>query len=140
MKRGLLTLVGIVVLGVSAYLATSHWMAPSSASGWLCREYGLGPANEEKLKELQRDYGSRCGPYCASMCEANGRLEKLVLDSSSVTPELRAAIAETDRIRTETRISMLEHIYSVASQLPPEKRRDYLLRVLPRLTDSCGNR
>jgi len=140
MKRGLLTLLGIVVLGAAAYLATSRWMSPSTPSGWLCREYGLGPECEGRLRELERDYGSRCGPYCASMCEANGRLKKLVIDSSGVTPELRAAIAETDRIRTEARISMLEHIYSVASQLPPEKRRDYLLRVLPRLTDSCGNR
>jgi hypothetical protein len=74
------------------------------------------------------------------MCEANARLETLTLGSGSITPEIRAAIAETDRIRTETRIAMLEHFYAVAAQVPPDKRRDYLLKVLPLVIDSCGRR
>jgi hypothetical protein len=78
------------------------------------------------------------------MCQANARLEQLSLEEGlsqqSITPTLRAAVAETDRIRTETRITMLEHFYAVAAELPPEKRRDYLLKVLPLVIDSCGSR
>jgi hypothetical protein len=74
------------------------------------------------------------------MCEANARLETLTLGSGSITPEIRTAIAETDRIRTETRIAMLEHFYAVAAQLPPDKRLGYLLKVLPLVIDSCNRR
>jgi hypothetical protein len=74
------------------------------------------------------------------MCEANARLEDLALGSSAVTPALRAAVAETDRIRTATRIAMLDHFYAVAAELPPDRRREYLLKVLPLVIDSCGSR
>jgi hypothetical protein len=74
------------------------------------------------------------------MCEANSRLETLALGSGRVTPEVRAAVTETDRIRTGTRLAMLEHFYAVAAELPPERRREYLLKVLPLVIDSCGSR
>jgi hypothetical protein len=78
------------------------------------------------------------------MCEANARLEQLSLEAGlsqqSITPALRDAVAETDRIRTETRIVMLQHFYAVAAELPQERRRDYLLKVLPLVIDSCGSK
>lgn len=74
------------------------------------------------------------------MCEANARLEQLALGSSTVTPALREAIAETDRIRTQARLAMLDHFYAVAAELPPDRRRQYLLKVLPLLIDSCSAR
>ena len=90
------------------------------------------------MKSLQSDYTSRCGPFCDQMCEANANLETLALGSDSITPEVHAAIVETDRIRTETRLAMLQHFYAVAAELPPGKRRAYLLKVLPLVIDSCG--
>lgn len=140
MRKGILTLAVILVAGVVAFWVTRRCLAPSSPTSWLCREYGLSTSDEERLRDLERSYGSRCGPYCDAMCEANTRLEALTLGSGSITPEIRAAIAETDRIRTETRIAMLEHFYAVAAQLPPDKRRSYLLKVLPLVIDSCGRR
>jgi hypothetical protein len=74
------------------------------------------------------------------MCEANGSLETLALNSGSVTPELRAAVVVTDRIRTETRIAMLEHFYAVTAEFSPEQRRKYLLKVLPLVIESCGSK
>lgn len=140
MRQGLTILLAVLVVGGAAYFITRSCLLPSSPSGWLCREYRLGPGEEAKMRDLEREYGRRCGPYCDAMCEANARLETLALGSGSTTPELRAAVAETDRIRTETRIAMLDHFYAVAAQLPPDKRRDYLLRVLPLVIDSCGRR
>jgi hypothetical protein len=139
MKRGLLILLGILLLGIATeQVATRYFRcAPSE---WLCHEYGLSPEQAARMKMLERDYGSRCGPFCTQMCEANARLETVTLGSSSVTPEVKAAVMETDRIRSETRIVMLEHFYAVAAELPPEKRRNYLLKVLPLVIDSCGSR
>ena len=82
----------------------------------------------------------RCLPYCDAMCEANARLETVTLGSVSVTPEIREAVIETDRIRTQTRIAMLEHFYAVAAELPLERRKEYLRKVLPLVIDSCGAR
>ena len=143
MKRGFLILLVVIIAGVGAALVTRNLLrGPSSA--WLCHQYGLSPQKAGTIEGLQQQYGSRCGPYCDRMCEANARLEQLSLEAGlgqqSITPALREAVAETDRIRTETRIVMLEHFYAVAGELPPEKRRAYLLKVLPLVIDSCGSR
>ena len=140
MKRGALVLGVIVLLGIAAFLVSRSYLLPGSPSAWLCHEYSLSPAQAERMQSLEKEYGRRCGPYCDVMCEANATLESLALGSGSVTPELRAALRETDRIRTETRITMLEHFYAVAAELPPAQRRDYLIKVLPLVVDSCGAR
>lgn len=138
MKRGLLILTGIVLIGIVAERVASYYFR-CTPSEWLCHEYGLSSAQEERMKSLQKEYGSRCGPFCDQMCEANANLENLTLGSGSITPEIRKALAETDRIRTETRLAMLEHFYAVAAELPAEKRRPYLLKVLPLVIESCGS-
>jgi hypothetical protein len=74
------------------------------------------------------------------MCEANARLQRLALGSGSVTSEIRDSVTETDRIRSQTRVAMLEHFYAVAAELPPDRRKEYLLKVLPLVIDSCGSR
>jgi hypothetical protein len=74
------------------------------------------------------------------MCEANARLQRLALGSGSVTAEIRDSVTETDRIRSQTRVAMLEHFYAVAAELPPDRRKEYLLKVLPLVIDSCGSR
>jgi hypothetical protein len=48
-------------------------------------------------------------------------------------------VAETDSIRTQTRLAMLEHFYAVAAELPPDRRKEYLRKVLPLVIDSCGS-
>ena len=138
MKRVILTLLVILLAGVAAFFITRRCLVPATPSSWICREYGLPASEEERLRDLERSYGSRCGSFCDAMCDANARLETLALGSGSITPEIRTAVAETDRIRTETRLAMLDHFYAVAAQQPPGKRRDYLLKVLPLVIDSCG--
>jgi hypothetical protein len=140
MRKGILALAAVLLAGLAAFWVTRRCLVPATPSSWLCREYGLSPTEEKRFRDLERSYGSRCGPYCDAMCEANARLETLTLGSGSITPEIRSAVIETDRIRTQTRITMLEHFYAVAAQLPADKRRDYLLKVLPLVIDSCGRR
>lgn len=139
MQRGIFVFLIVVALGFcAAVLSRQYLQTPPSA--WLCTKFGLSQKQTERIDSLQNDYGSRCGPLCDQMCEANAKLEELSLGSSSVTPGIRAAVAETDRIRTETRIAMLDHFYAVAAELPPERRKEYLLKVLPLVIDSCGSR
>ena len=137
MRKGLLVLLGIAAVTWGTFYLTRH-LVSETPSDWLCHHYGLSPDQASRLASLQEEYANRCGPYCAAMCDANARLESTALGSGSVTPELRSLIAETDRIRTETRISMLEHFYAVAAALPPDRRSEYLRKVLPLVIDSCG--
>jgi len=142
MIRGFLVLLAAIVIGVVGVLLARHFFQ-GPPSSWICHEYGLSHGQTVKVEALQHEYGSRCGPYCDAMCEANARLETLALaelGSCSVTPAIRDAVTETDRIRSQTRIAMLEHFYAVAAELPPERRREYLLKVLPLFIDSCGSR
>lgn len=139
MKRGILALLAVIVVGTGAWLTAKH-LLKGAPSAWLCHEYALTPQQMNRVEALQREYGKRCGPFCDEMCEANARLEDLALGSPAVTPALREAVAETDRIRTATRIAMLDHFYAVAAELPPDRRREYLLKVLPLVIDSCGSR
>ncbi len=138
MKRGLLVLLAIILTGTAATLIT-RLLIQGPPSAWLCHEYALSPEKAERVKQLQAEYGSRCGPYCDRMCDANARLETIALGSGSVTPALRDALAETDSIRTQTRLAMMEHFYAVAAELPPDRRKEYLRKVLPLIMDSCGS-
>jgi hypothetical protein len=143
MKRGFLVLIAAIVIGsVGAFVARHLLEGPPTE--WLCHEYGLSSEKFSRVAALQKEYGTRCGPYCDQMCEANAHLEQLALEAgvgqSGITPALREAVAETDRIRTQTRITMLEHFCAVAAELPAAKRKDYLLKVLPLVIDSCGSR
>jgi hypothetical protein len=143
MRRGLLVLLAAILIGSGSALLTRHLLEPTPLE-WLCRKYGVSPGESGRIASLQKEYCSRCDPYCGRLCEANARLERMALEEGlsrlSVTPKLREAVAETDRIRTEARITMLEHFYAVAEELPPGKRKDYLLKVLPLVLDSCGSR
>lgn len=143
MKRGFLILLAALVIGLLGALVTQN-LFEGPPTSWLCQRYGLSTEKSRRVADLQKEYVTRCGPYCDQMCQANAHLEQLSLDAGlgqgSITPTLRAAVAETDRIRTETRITMLEHFYAVAAELPPDKRREYLLKVLPLVIDSCGSK
>jgi hypothetical protein len=139
MKHGFLVLIAVIIAGLGAALVTRHFLQ-EPPSAWLCHEYGLSREQAGKVDHLQQQYGARCGPYCDAMCEANARLQRLALGSGSVTAEIRDSVTETDRIRSQTRVAMLEHFYAVAAELPPDRRKEYLLKVLPLVIDSCGSR
>lgn len=137
MKRVALTLLAVIVLGLGAYYAALRWCTPSNPSSWVCQEFGV---SHQVIDPLVKDHDNRCGPLCGKMCAANAKLQSLALGSQAMTPEIRAALEETDQVRTEARTAMLEHFYAVSAQLPSEKRRAYLLKVLPLIVDSCGGR
>jgi hypothetical protein len=138
-KKGVLTLLAAGVVGAGAWLGARH-LPEGLPAAWVRQEYALAPQQACKVDQLHRDYNTRCGPFCAEMCKANARLEELALGSASVTPAVREAIVETDQIRTSARVALMEHFYAVAAELPPERRREYLLKVLPLVIDSCGSR
>ncbi len=131
MKRGILVALGLLVLAVAA-AAAFYWMhRPVASHDWLRDQYGLNQEQADRVTKIEADYQSRCMAMCARISDADATLGRLIQSSASVTPEIRAAIANADAVRTDCRASMLAHFYEVAAALPADKRDKYLKMVLP---------
>ncbi len=145
MKRGLLILLGSVLAAVAGFLVSrSLPSTPPAYPGipheaktqlpelaWLRREFDLGETEFERVSALHLAYLPTCESLCERVATARGRVRELVLASSSITPELEAALREEAALRAECQTAMLRHLYDTAGALPPEKARDYLEVMLP---------
>ena len=72
---------------------------------------------------------------CAQIAQADLRLAGLIDSSRIVTQEIREALMQTDRVRSECRLKMLEHFYEMTAAMPEEGRGKYLGMVLPVVLD-----
>jgi len=131
-KKGIFVLLIAVVLAlVSAMGMCWFHQQRTSPEDWLRREFGLNQQQAQEAAALHREYEVTCVAMCARIVQADDRLAKMIHEGNAVTPEIRAAIAETDAIRTECRVRMLEYFYKIAETIPPEKKQKYLDMVLP---------
>jgi hypothetical protein len=132
MKRGAIIL--LVVLGLGAAMGVlSYYLFQdrSSPADWLRKEFSLNKEQSARIIALNAEYGPKCQEMCARIAQADSRLSGLIDSSRAVTEEIREALAESDRVRTECRLKMLEHFYEVAAAMPEEKRKKYSDMVLP---------
>ena len=132
MKRGAVIL--LVVLGVGAAmgaLSYSFFRDRTSPSDWLRKEFSLNKEQSAQIVALNAEYGPKCKEMCARIAEADSRLARLIDSGTTVTQEIREALVETDRVRSECRLKILEHFYEVAAAMPEEERKKYLDMVLP---------
>ena len=56
--------------------------------------------------------------------QADSPLSGLIDSSRIVTQEIREALVETDRVRSECRLKMLEHFYEIAAAMPKKGARN----------------
>ncbi len=98
---------------------------------WLRDEFHLTDDQMKKAEALHDGYQATCENMCRRIAETDARLAGAIRASSSVTPEITSAIAETDRVRTECRVAMLDHFYQTAALMPEAERQRYLDKVLP---------
>jgi Heavy-metal resistance len=132
MKRGIGVLFGVVFAGLAAAVAAFLVMQNrSSPMNWLRTEFALTDSQARKVELIHAEYEADCAEMCARITQTDERLENLIRSSQKITPEIQAAIVETDRLRSECRAKMLEHFYRIAAELPVEKQSDYLTVVLP---------
>jgi len=132
MKRGAVIL--LVVLGVGAAmgaLSYCFFRDRISPADWLRKEFSLNKEQSARIVVLNAEYGPKCEQMCARITQTDSRLAGLIDSSRTVTEEIREALADSDRVRTECRLKMLEHFYEVAAAMPEEKRKKYLDMVLP---------
>ena len=132
MRRGLGTLFGVIFAGLAAALVAFVVVQDqSSPMNWLRSEFSLSDSQARKVEQIHAEYEADCAQMCARIAQTDERLENLIRSSQKITPEIQAAIVETDRLRSECRAKMLEHFYRIAAELPAERQSDYLTVVLP---------
>jgi hypothetical protein len=133
MNRRLFVLAAIAVAGMAALILTSGvFQSPDRLSAaWMQKKFSLSPDQARQAGDIDMQYERTCKQLCARIEESDRRLAKLLDASDRMTPEILSAIAESDRVRTACRTSMLEHFYQVAAILPASQRQQYLQTVYP---------
>lgn len=139
MRRGIFVLALVAIL-TAATVAVVFWLhrPPPTSHDWLREHYGLSEAQARQISQIESDYQGRCAAMCRRISEADAALDDLMQSSVTVTPEIRAAIAQSDAVRTDCRASMLAHFYEVAAVIPADRRGDYLKMVLPSVRNPEG--
>jgi len=141
MKRSGLVLLAGIVLAVAAYVgfysafsAKSRSLAASQEPElhWLKHEFQITDGEFARISEMHESYRAGCAQRCRLIDERNEELKRLLASSSSITPEIEKALAETARLRAECQSKMLQHFYEVSRTMPPEQGRRYLAWVTER--------
>jgi len=131
MKRGGIILALAMIAAVAAMAIACLMHHKNSSVEWLRTEFGLNAEQMKLAIALHEEYRSTCAEMCKRIAETDARLTAAIRTSDKPTPEIVAAIAETDRVRTECRVAMLRHFYKTSELMPSDKRVMYLEKVLP---------
>jgi hypothetical protein len=131
MKRGLIVLAAVVAVGSLVTLAVYLWKSDRSSTRWLLAEFALDDQQARSVERMHNQYQRDCTLMCARIAQTDEQLAALIRGAQEVTPEIESAIVESDRLRSECRVKMLEHFYRIAAELPEKRRAEYLRMVLP---------
>lgn len=136
MKAGLTTLLCALLLGAASYLTITWHQTRAQPAQWLGQQLGLKGEALDAFTTAHEGYASFCAEMCLRIHEADTQLAALIRQSSSVTPEIEAAMAHSESLRAQCRLGMLEHFYTAAALLPEDRRDDYLRWVIPLITST----
>jgi hypothetical protein len=126
---------GALAFGLAFWLQTRNTqalVAEGSGGGlaWLRTEFGLTSEQFERVAALHEAYKPVCADLCRRVMEENGKLERMAMEERRLTEPLRQQVLATGQARDACRAAMLEHLYAVARELPPEAAERYLRMML----------
>ncbi len=131
MKRLLLILVVALIACASTCLVVYQMKMRTSSEKWIGMQLGLEGDLLNEFTEAHNRYAASCEEICIRIRKSDERLSSLILSSRTMTPEIIAAIDESDALRNECRQNMLNHFYKMAALLEYPKDQEYLRLVLP---------
>ena len=142
MRRSLLILIAIL-LGSAAITGASYLLARQICArqlagggddlAWLRREFRLGDAEMQRIRQLHEGYLPKCRENCARIAAKKKELEVVLEQAQGMTPEAQQKLAEVAALRAQCQGNMLGHFYEVSRAMPPEQGRRYLAE-MQRLT------
>ncbi|MDD4932097.1 MAG: hypothetical protein PHO89_01335 [Methylacidiphilaceae bacterium] len=106
---------------------------PDAGLQWLRRELHLSDRQLTAIAGLQEAQRPRCQTMCRQILAADSKLETLLRQNHSITPEVLAAMTECDRLRSACRQAFLEHVYAVIGELSAQQQQRYLTLVCDEL-------
>ena len=132
-----LLLAGAAIVGSSYLLARRVCVHELAASGddlaWLRREFHLGDAELERIRQLHEGYLPKCHENCARIAAKKRELQAELDKAQGMTPEARQKLTEVAGLRAQCQANMLAHFYEVSQAMPSEQGRRYLAE-MQRLT------
>lgn len=93
---------------------------------WLKKEFNLGDAEFARIVALHQAYLPQCEARCKVIEQQNARLQILIDEAGSVTPEIQALLDERARMRKTCEAEMLEHFLAVSRTMPEAQGKRYL--------------
>lgn len=124
-----------LTLGFAGYCIYYHFAtmpaeklaaAPDAELQWLHREFALTDEQFTRIAEMHAAYKPKCDAMCANLMTAHTKLETLLRASNgTVTPELKAALADISAIELDCQQGMLEHVFAVSKVMPPASGERY---------------
>ena len=99
---------------------------PEGGLLWLKTEFHLSDAEYERISAMHENYLPGCMERCKEIARVRTEFFTLIKQSKSVTPELKARLDESARLRARCSELMLSHFYEVAAAMPPEAATRYL--------------
>jgi hypothetical protein len=142
MRRSLLILLAMLLAGAAltgaSYLLGCRICARQLAGrgddlAWLRREFRLGDAEMQRIRQLHEGYLPKCRENCARIAAKKKELEAVLEQAQGMTPEAQQKLAEVAALRAQCQANMLGHFYEVSRAMPPEQGRRYLAE-MQRLT------
>ena len=133
MKKPILILLVMVAAAAAAYFSsyriatheTRQMLSAADGSAWLRTEFALNDEQARAIAALQADYEPRCMKMCERIVIANKRLDKLMRESKTMTPELEAAVREVSQTQADCRAATLAQAFAISAHMAPEQAVRY---------------
>lgn len=133
-KSGIILLLGL--LACTAAFAGFYYFGTASCRGlmretqpelaWLKKEFHLSDAEFAHISQLHQAYLPQCRERCRLVRQQDEKLQQLLAQAKTVTPEIQTLLAERAKMRADCEAEMLKHFLAVSATMPPEQGRRYL--------------
>ena len=133
MKKPVLTLLAMLATAALAYFVAYHcvtrgtrqMLSAPDGSAWLRAEFALNDEQARAIATLQADYEPRCMEMCERIVKANNRLDKILRESKTMTPELEAAVRVVNQTQADCRAATLAQAFAISMHMAPQQAVRY---------------
>jgi hypothetical protein len=142
MRRSLLVVLAVLMASaalvglssaVTRRLCAQHLVNPADDLAWLHREFRLGNAEMQRVRQLHEGYLPKCRELCERMAARKKQLQAALQAGPGFTPDAERIISELAALRAQCQTQMLRHFYEVSQAMPREQGLRYLAE-MQRLT------
>jgi small-conductance mechanosensitive channel len=99
---------------------------PQPELAWLRKEFHLSDAEFARISQLHQAYLPQCRQRCRLVQQQDGKLQQLLAQAKTVTPEIQTLLADRAKTRADCEAEMLKHFLAVSRTMPPDQGRRYL--------------